>query len=40
MLDLNRNQIKKIEGLEMLTSLEELYLGDNQIEKVEGLEAQ
>ena len=24
----------------MLTSLEQLYLGDNQIEKVEGLEAQ
>ena len=40
MLDLGSNQIKKIEGLEMLTSLEVLYLYDNQIEKVEGLEAQ
>ena len=40
MLYLSDNQIKKIEGLEMLTSLEVLYLDDNQIEKVEGLEAQ
>ena len=39
-LKLSRNQIKKIEGLEMLTSLEVLYLTGNQIEKVEGLEAQ
>ena len=34
------NKIKKIQGLEKLTSLRELWLGDNQIEKIEGLEAQ
>lgn len=28
----------KVEGLESLTELEELYLSDNGIEKVEGLD--
>ena len=34
------NKIKKIQGLEKLTSLRKLWLGNNQIEKIEGLEAQ
>ena len=39
-LDLNGNKIKKIQGLEKLTSLSWLWLDNNQIEKIEGLEAQ
>ena len=39
-LRLNLNKIKKIQGLDKLTSLSELYLDGNQIEKIEGLEAQ
>ena len=34
------NKIKKIQGLEKLTSLRVLVLYNNQIEKIEGLEAQ
>ena len=37
---LDGNKIKKIQGLEKLTSLRGLGLGNNQIEKIEGLEAQ
>ena len=32
------NRLTKIEGLETLTLLEELYLGHNAISKIEGLE--
>ena len=39
-MNLDGNKIKKIQGLEKLTSLRELWLGNNQIEKIEGLEAQ
>ena len=39
-MNLDGNKIKKIQGLEKLTSLRELWLSDNQIEKIEGLEAQ
>ena len=33
-LDLSYNQIRKLEGLERLTSLTELYLSGNQISKL------
>ena len=37
---LNHNKIKKIQGLDKLTSLSWLHLDDNQIENIEGLGAQ
>ncbi|SJL22228.1 leucine-rich repeat domain-containing protein [Porphyromonas gingivalis] len=37
-LDLSYNQISKLEGLDGLTSLTELYLWGNQISKLEGLD--
>ena len=37
-LHLYRNQIKKIENLELLVNLETLGLHDNQIKKIENLE--
>ena len=37
-LDLSENQLEKIEGLEGLKSLRELYLYQNKLEKIEGLE--
>ena len=37
---LHGNKIKKIQGLDKLTSLSKLYLGGNQIENIEGLGAQ
>ena len=38
MLFLQSNRITKIEGLEKLTHLDQLYLSHNGITKVEGLE--
>ena len=38
-LDLGMNRIRKIEGLENLSSLQELWLGKNKIVKIEGLDA-
>ena len=37
-LDLRGSQVRKLEGLERLTSLTELYLSGNRIRKLEGLE--
>ncbi|HFA49533.1 MAG TPA: hypothetical protein ENJ95_11015, partial [Bacteroidetes bacterium] len=37
-LDFYRNQLQKIEGLEMLTALQALFLHNNQLKKIEGLE--
>ena len=37
-LDLRGSQVRKLEGLERLTSLTELYLSGNQISKLEGLD--
>ena len=37
-LDLYHNYIEKIEGLDKLTQLTWLNLGDNQKEKIEGLD--
>lgn len=37
-LELGGNRLRKIEGLEELTGLEELWLGKNKIERIEGLE--
>jgi Leucine-rich repeat (LRR) protein len=36
-LDLGKNKIQKIEGLETLTSLVQLSLEDNEIESMAGL---
>ncbi|HME50584.1 MAG TPA: leucine-rich repeat protein [Candidatus Lokiarchaeia archaeon] len=36
-LELDNNQIKKIEGLEALGNLQELHLDNNQIAKIEGI---
>ena len=36
-LMLYENKIKKMQGLEVLTSLRELKLDNNQIEEIEGL---
>ena len=38
MLDLQSNRIVKLEALEGLENLEDLYLSHNGIKKVEGLE--
>ena len=37
-LDLRRDKLTDVTGLEKLTKLEELYLGDNQLTNVKGLE--
>lgn len=37
-LELGGNRLRKIENLEELTELEELWLGKNKIEKIEGLD--
>jgi protein phosphatase 1 regulatory subunit 7 len=37
-LSIQSNRITKIEGLESLTALEELYLSHNGLTKIEGLE--
>ena len=37
-LSIQSNRILKLEGVEDLTNLEELYLSHNGIEKIEGLE--
>ena len=39
-LNLTCNWIEKIEGLEKMINLEELYLAENKIEVIENLESQ
>ena len=38
MLELGDNKIRKVENMETLTNLNELYLGKNKINKIENLE--